>query len=182
MTLPFARFIVPSLKDQIRLAREEIMGYARRIARSTAFTNVLTVFAVFLAVCSPLQQSYSSLKGWYRTGTCRWHFSSGCCMVSSTAIRPCHTRSTFVNPGTVGNIEIFPQQVSGVVNQGIWFVIETGPSCTSTIRSPPKLSDLTRACYRCDKTAFFEVLALIGSTFLAQVVLTLRSVVVLAWA
>jgi len=59
LVFPFARFIVPPVKDQICLAREEIMGYARRITRRTAFINDLIVFAIFFAVCSPLQQSSS---------------------------------------------------------------------------------------------------------------------------
>ena len=50
---PFARFTVPPVKDQIRLAREEIMEYVRRIARRTAFVDSVIVFAIFLAVCSP---------------------------------------------------------------------------------------------------------------------------------
>ena len=49
----FARFIV-SAKDQICLAREEIMGYVGRIARRVAFIDDVIVFAIFLVVRSPL--------------------------------------------------------------------------------------------------------------------------------
>ena len=52
---PFATFILPLVKDQIRLAREEIMGYVQRIARRTPFVDDLVVFGIFLAVCSPPQ-------------------------------------------------------------------------------------------------------------------------------
>jgi len=43
----------------------------------------------------------------------------------------------FADPGTVGNISTFPQQVSGVANWGIRFdtsVAETNPSCMGIIR------------------------------------------------
>ena len=56
----FAAFI---LQDQIRLAREEIMEYVRRIPCRAPFVDDVTVFAIFLAVCSPSQQSTSFLKG-----------------------------------------------------------------------------------------------------------------------
>ena len=49
----FATFIIPPVKDQIRLAREEIMGYVGIIACRTAFVDDVIVFAIFLAVCSP---------------------------------------------------------------------------------------------------------------------------------
>ena len=48
--LLFAGFIDPPLKDQIRLAREEIMGCARRIACRAAFIDDVIVFWIFLAV------------------------------------------------------------------------------------------------------------------------------------
>jgi hypothetical protein len=41
-----------------------------------------------------------------------------------------------------------------------------------SLLEPPSF---TRGCYRCDKTAFFEALATVVVTLLAQVVLTLRS-------
>ena len=91
LVFPLARFIDPLVKDQIRLEREEIMGYVGRIARHTAFVDDVIVFAIFIAVCSPLQQSSSFLRGSYRTDTCRWHISSGCCIVSAIIIHPCHT-------------------------------------------------------------------------------------------
>ena len=56
----FATFI---LQDQIRLAREEIMGYVPKIPCRTPFVDDVTVFALFLAVCSPPQQSASFLNG-----------------------------------------------------------------------------------------------------------------------
>ena len=62
-TFPFARFIDSSVKDQIRLAGEENMGCAERIARCTAFIDDVVVFLIFLAVRSSPQQSSSSLKG-----------------------------------------------------------------------------------------------------------------------
>ena len=60
---PFATFIDSLVKDQIRLAREEIMGYTGRITCCTAFIDNVIVFAIFLAVRSPLQQRSSFLKG-----------------------------------------------------------------------------------------------------------------------
>jgi len=44
----------------------------------------------------------------------------------------------------------------------------------SVIHSPFEPPFFTHACYRCDKTAFLEVLATVVPTLLAQVVLTLR--------
>jgi len=52
--VPFAKFIAPPVKGRIRLAREEIMGYVERVAHRMAFINDLVVFAIFLAVRSPL--------------------------------------------------------------------------------------------------------------------------------
>ena len=66
----FATFTDPRVKDQIRLAREEIMGCVGETARRAAFVDDVVVFAVFLAVCSPPHQSSSVLDGWRRTGTC----------------------------------------------------------------------------------------------------------------
>ena len=56
-------------------------------------------------------------------------------------------------------------------------VTETNPSCTSVTQYSLESQSLTSACYRCDKTAFFEVLVTVGTILFAQVVLTLRSVV-----
>ena len=116
---PFARFTVPPVKDQIRLVREEIMGYVRKIPRRTPFVDDLIVFGIFLAVCSPPQQGSSSLKGSYRTGTCRWGIRSGCFIVSVIAICPCHTRSSFANIGVVNFNTTFHQRVSNVVDRGV---------------------------------------------------------------
>ena len=55
-------------------------------------------------------------------------------------------------------------------------VTETGPSCMGVIFLPLKPPSFTYACYRCKKTAFFEMLVAVETTLLAQVVLTLRSV------
>jgi len=52
LALFFATFIVPPVKDQIRLARKEIMGYVGRIAYRTASVDNLIVFGIFLAVRS----------------------------------------------------------------------------------------------------------------------------------
>jgi len=57
------RFTGPLMKDQIRLAREEIMGYAGGTTCCTAFINDAIVFAIFLAVRSPLGPFSSFLKG-----------------------------------------------------------------------------------------------------------------------
>ena len=62
------------------------MGYAESTAYCTACIDDLIVFAIFLVVCPPLPQSASSLIGYYRTGICRWHISSGYCIVSEIAI------------------------------------------------------------------------------------------------
>ena len=83
-----ARFTDPPVEDQIRLAREEIMGYVARITCRMAFVHDVIVFTIFLAVGSPLQQCSSVLKGWCRTDTCRWDISSGRCMVSGIATHP----------------------------------------------------------------------------------------------
>ena len=61
---PFTRFIDSLVKDQIRLARKEIMECVGRITCRTAFLDdYVTVFAIFLAVRSLLQQRSSVLKG-----------------------------------------------------------------------------------------------------------------------
>jgi hypothetical protein len=49
-----AGYIVALVKDRMCLAGEEIMGYAGRIT-CTTFIDGVIVFAVFLAVRSPLQ-------------------------------------------------------------------------------------------------------------------------------
>ena len=59
---PFTKFITSPVKDQIRLAWKEIMGYAGSITCCTTFIDGVIVFAIFLAVCPPLQQSASFLK------------------------------------------------------------------------------------------------------------------------
>jgi len=59
----FATFTVLATKGQIRLAGKEVMGYVGRIACRTASVDDLTVFAIFLAVRSPLYQSLPFLKG-----------------------------------------------------------------------------------------------------------------------
>ena len=56
------RLIVTPMKDQIRLAGGEIMGCAGRTTCRTAFIDDVTVFTIFLAVRSPLQQSSSFLN------------------------------------------------------------------------------------------------------------------------
>ena len=61
---PFAGFFGPLVEDQIRLAGGEIMGYVARITCRTAFLDdYVTVFAIFLAVRSLLQQRSPVLKG-----------------------------------------------------------------------------------------------------------------------
>ena len=98
---------------------------------------------------------------------------------SNLVIYPFHTIPTFSNPGAATISPTFSQQVSGIVNWGTLFdvcVTETGLSCKGAIRYPLKPSDLTHARYRCDKTAFTDILAFVGSTLLAQMALTPRSV------
>jgi hypothetical protein len=97
-------------------------------------------------------------------------------MVSGITAHPCHTSSWFVNPGTVNYNTTFHQQVCDVP---IWLdtcVHEMVPSCMSIVLSPLETPGFTHACYRCDRTAFFEALATMSATVFAQVVLTLRSV------
>jgi hypothetical protein len=62
LVFPLATFIVPPAKDKICLAREEIMGYGGRITCRAPFIDDLIVFAIFLAVRSPPQQTYSFLN------------------------------------------------------------------------------------------------------------------------
>ena len=50
------RFIVPPVKDQIRLAREEIIWYVGGIDCRVAFVHDVIVFAIFLAVRLPPRQ------------------------------------------------------------------------------------------------------------------------------
>ena len=59
---PFAALSISPVKDQICLAREEIMEYVGRFACRTAFVDDLIVFAVFLAVSLPLQRNSFLLK------------------------------------------------------------------------------------------------------------------------
>ena len=79
---PLAIFTAPLMKDHIRLVRDEVMGYAGRIACCMASIDDMTVFAVFFVVRSSLQQRPFSLKGYYRTGTFRWDMKSGFWVVS----------------------------------------------------------------------------------------------------
>jgi len=62
IAVPLARFIDPPMKDQIRLEREEVMGYVGRIACRTAFVDDVIAFVIFIAVRSPLRQCSSFLK------------------------------------------------------------------------------------------------------------------------
>jgi len=52
VSVSFVEFIDPPVKDQIRLAGEEIMGCVRRVGCRVAFVDDLVVFAIFLAVRS----------------------------------------------------------------------------------------------------------------------------------
>ena len=63
VSVSFAVFIVPTVKGQIRLAGEEIMGCVGRTACRMASVDDLIVFAIFLAVSSPLHQSSFVLEG-----------------------------------------------------------------------------------------------------------------------
>ena len=71
LAFPFATLTIPHVKDPIRLEGEEIMGYVGRIACRTALIDDLIVFAIFLAVCQPPQQSYAFPNRFRRTGTSR---------------------------------------------------------------------------------------------------------------
>ena len=51
---PLVMFIVPPMRDRIRLARDEIVGYAGRITCTASIDDVI-VFAIFFAVRSLLQ-------------------------------------------------------------------------------------------------------------------------------
>ena len=53
ISVSFAAFIIPPVKDRICLEGEEIMGYVERITCRTALVDDLIVFAIFLAVRSP---------------------------------------------------------------------------------------------------------------------------------
>jgi len=57
---PLATFIDPLVKDQIRMAREKIVGYVGRIICRTTFADDLVVFAIFLAVRPSLQEFFLS--------------------------------------------------------------------------------------------------------------------------
>jgi len=54
VSIPFVEFIDSPVKDQIRLAGEEIMGCVEKFGCCAAFVDDLTVFAIFLAVRSAL--------------------------------------------------------------------------------------------------------------------------------
>ena len=60
---PFTRFIDSLVKDQIRLARKEIMECVGRITCRTTFIDDMIAFVIFIAVRSPLQQRSPFLKG-----------------------------------------------------------------------------------------------------------------------
>ena len=60
---PLARFIVPPIKDQIRLAGEENMGCAGKTTCYTTSIDDVIAFVIFLAVRSSPQQSSSFLNG-----------------------------------------------------------------------------------------------------------------------
>jgi hypothetical protein len=64
LVFPFVTFIVPPAEDQIRLEREEIMGYVggSLVIRHPAIDDII-VFAIFLAVRSPPQRRSFFLKG-----------------------------------------------------------------------------------------------------------------------
>jgi hypothetical protein len=57
LVFPLTMLIFPPVVDQIRLAREEIMGYAGRITCRAAFVDYVIVFAIFLAVRPIPQQT-----------------------------------------------------------------------------------------------------------------------------
>ena len=176
----FAAFIDPPVKDQIRLAREEIMGYVGRIACRLALVDNLIVFGIFLAVRSAPWQTSSFLKGWHRTGTCRSDTNSGCCIVSGIVIRPCNTKLCVTNLGTASfGTTLHQLRVSYVLYCEVRLgtrVTETDASCMSVFRQPLEPPNLTPTCHRCEKTIFVEVLAIAIITLLAQAVITLRSV------
>ena len=71
LVFPFAKLTVPPVTDRVRLEREEIMGCVRRIVCRTALADDLIVFAIFVAVCPPPQQSTAFLNRLHRTGTSR---------------------------------------------------------------------------------------------------------------
>ena len=79
---------------------------------------------------------------------------------------------------TVSYNRTFHQEVSNfsIREPGPTRVTETDPSCMSVFRYPFKPPSFTHACYRCNQTAFLGALATMIFTFLAQAVLTLRSV------
>ena len=62
IAIPLVGFIDPPVKDQIRLEREEIMGYIGIIACRTAFVDDVAMFAIFIVVRSLLQRSSSFLR------------------------------------------------------------------------------------------------------------------------
>jgi hypothetical protein len=63
LVFPLAKLIVPLVKDHIRLARGEIVGYAGRIACCMPCIDDVAVFAIFIVVRPPLQQSSPLLNG-----------------------------------------------------------------------------------------------------------------------
>ena len=71
LPFPFTKLTIPPVTDRVRLEREEIMGSVRRIICRTALVDDLIVFAVFVAVCPPPQQSTAFLNRLRRTDISR---------------------------------------------------------------------------------------------------------------
>jgi hypothetical protein len=63
LVFPLAKLIIPLVEGHLRLAREEIMGYAGRVTCCIQFIDDVVVFAIFIVVRSPLQQRSSFLNG-----------------------------------------------------------------------------------------------------------------------
>ena len=86
---------------------------------------------------------------------------------------PCRMKSNLTNPVAVSYRPTFSQRVSDIVIRCNELADQMGLSCMAMIHNAlnPKVS---HAIHRCDKTAFLHVLAFMGTTLLAQVVLTLR--------
>jgi hypothetical protein len=63
LVFPFLKLIFPLVKDHIRLVREEIMEFVGRTICCTPLIDDVIAFAIFIVVCSALQQSSPSLNG-----------------------------------------------------------------------------------------------------------------------
>jgi len=99
--------------------------------------------------------------------------------VSGIPVNPCHTRSSFANPGTASYNTTFHQEVSHVLigESGLIRVfLKRILAVRASFVNPSSPPSFTHACYRCEKTVFLEVLATVVPTLFAQVVLTLRLV------